>query len=205
MLSDVNDFCAPNLLADGEQNVKKRTPTRSASGGPGTPGTATSGYRSHKRRHEISAETPKPLIPGSSESRTSRRSLALESRRNGWSLICLNGTSFGISTCVLRRAPSSLPTPIMPKVAGDRGGSGHFGRVVLRPQVLVSPGSDIVKARKLHDAAYAKCLIARSVNFPVERELEINEGFRRDRRAPGQPNHGHPVTCWKRRRAHFPT
>jgi organic hydroperoxide reductase OsmC/OhrA len=53
-------------------------------------------------------------------------------------------------------------------------GAGYFERVVLRPQVVVSPGSGIVKARKLHDAAHAKCFIARSVSFPVEHEPEVN-------------------------------
>ena len=53
-------------------------------------------------------------------------------------------------------------------------GSGCFRRVILRPQVVVSAGSDILKARELHDAAHAKCFIANSVNFPVHHEPEIS-------------------------------
>jgi organic hydroperoxide reductase OsmC/OhrA len=53
-------------------------------------------------------------------------------------------------------------------------GSGHFERVLLRPQVKVMPGSDIAKARALHHAAHAKCFIANSVNFPVQLEPEIS-------------------------------
>ena len=53
-------------------------------------------------------------------------------------------------------------------------GSGCFKRVILRPQVTVAAGSDMAKARELHDAAHAKCFIARSVNFPLEHEPEIS-------------------------------
>jgi organic hydroperoxide reductase OsmC/OhrA len=53
-------------------------------------------------------------------------------------------------------------------------GSGCFKRVILRPQVTVATGSDMAKARELHEAAHAKCFIARSVNFPVAQEPEIS-------------------------------
>jgi organic hydroperoxide reductase OsmC/OhrA len=52
-------------------------------------------------------------------------------------------------------------------------GAGSFQQVILRPKVTVAAGSDMVKARELHDAAHAKCFIARSVNFPVQHEPEI--------------------------------
>ena len=52
-------------------------------------------------------------------------------------------------------------------------GAGCFRRVILRPRVTVTAGSDMAKARELHDAAHAKCFIARSVNFPVQHKPEI--------------------------------
>lgn len=47
-------------------------------------------------------------------------------------------------------------------------GAGQFQRVVLRPQVTISAGSDADKARALHHEAHKLCFIANSVNFPVE-------------------------------------
>ena len=39
-------------------------------------------------------------------------------------------------------------------------GSGHFTRVILRPEVTVAPGTDIAKARELQAEAHAKCFRA---------------------------------------------
>jgi hypothetical protein len=52
-------------------------------------------------------------------------------------------------------------------------GSGHFQKVILKPQVTVTVGADVSKARELHKAAREKCGIANSVNFRVEHEPEI--------------------------------
>jgi organic hydroperoxide reductase OsmC/OhrA len=49
-------------------------------------------------------------------------------------------------------------------------GSGQFVRVVLRPSVTLSAGSDAAKVPALHDKAHHFCQVARSVNFPVEIE-----------------------------------
>ena len=55
-------------------------------------------------------------------------------------------------------------------------GSGRFQSVVLRPKVTVASGSDLAKARALHDIAHQKCFIANSVNFPVHHEAQISVG-----------------------------
>ena len=47
----------------------------------------------------------------------------------------------------------------------DRG--GQFVEVVLRPKVVVAPGSDLDLAERLHHVAHDHCFIAQSVNFPV--------------------------------------
>ena len=48
-----------------------------------------------------------------------------------------------------------------------------FTDVLLRPRVTVAPGSDVEKAKALHEKAHRACFIANSVNFPVRNEPEI--------------------------------
>jgi organic hydroperoxide reductase OsmC/OhrA len=52
-------------------------------------------------------------------------------------------------------------------------GSGAFVRVLLRPIVKISAGSDRVKALALHSEAHRCCFIANSVKFPVDITPEI--------------------------------
>ena len=54
-----------------------------------------------------------------------------------------------------------------------RAGGGRFLRVVLRPKVTITSGSDASLAERLHGEAAAKCFIANSVMFPVDHEPEI--------------------------------
>lgn len=51
----------------------------------------------------------------------------------------------------------------------------HFTRVTLRPVVTVKKGTDMERARALHEEAHTSCFIARSVNFPVMNEPQIIE------------------------------
>jgi len=48
-----------------------------------------------------------------------------------------------------------------------RDGKIRFVDVLLRPKVMLESGSNIEKARQLHDRAHDICIIANSVNFPV--------------------------------------
>lgn len=52
-------------------------------------------------------------------------------------------------------------------------GQGQFTRVLLKPKVTLAAGSDLEKAKALHERAHGICFIARSVNFPVEHAPEI--------------------------------
>ena len=52
-------------------------------------------------------------------------------------------------------------------------GSGAFTRVILRPRVEISLGSDEAKARSLHEEAHSFCFISNSVKFPVEIEPQV--------------------------------
>ena len=140
----------------------------------GNTGTGTSTYKGYERRHEISAGTQKPPIPGSSDpafrgdpSRWNPEELlvaALSACHKLWYLhLCaLAGV---VVTSYIDHAEGEM------EEAAD--GSGRFRRVTLRPEVTIASGSDAAKARELHAEAHAKCFISNSVNFPVGHEPEI--------------------------------
>lgn len=54
-----------------------------------------------------------------------------------------------------------------------RDGKVKFVDLLLRPKVVLEPGSDIEKARALHERAHNICVVANSVNFPVRYEAEV--------------------------------
>ncbi len=58
---------------------------------------------------------------------------------------------------------------------GDR--TYRFTKVVLKPVVTVAKGTDLAKARALHEEAHATCFIARSVNFPVTNDPVLIESL----------------------------
>jgi len=140
----------------------------------GNAGTGTSGYRSYERRHEISAGSQKPVIPGSSDpafrgdaARWNPEELlvaSLSACHQLWYLHLCADAGIVVLTYVDHAEGVMEEGP---------DGSGCFKRVTLRPKVTVAAGSDLARARELHVAAHAKCFIARSVNFPVEHEPEV--------------------------------
>jgi len=56
----------------------------------------------------------------------------------------------------------------------QEGRGGRFTEVVLRPRVLLAPGSDPARAETLHEDAHETCFIANSVNFPVRHEATVS-------------------------------
>jgi organic hydroperoxide reductase OsmC/OhrA len=54
-----------------------------------------------------------------------------------------------------------------------RDGKVRFVDVLLRPKVVLEPGSDLEKARALHEKAHNICVVVNSVNFPVRHEAEV--------------------------------
>ncbi|MGD9691899.1 MAG: OsmC family protein [Phycisphaerales bacterium] len=56
------------------------------------------------------------------------------------------------------------------------GGGGKFTEVVLRPKVRVAAGTDVEKAKSLHDGAHHICFIANSCSVPIRVEAEIVVG-----------------------------
>ena len=140
----------------------------------GNTGTGTLEYRSYERQYEISAEGQKPRIFGSSDpafrgdpARWNPEELLVASLSSCHKLWYLH-------LCALARIVVVEYVDHAEGVMEESAdGSGHFKRVILKPEVKVAPGSDIAKARELHALAHAKCFIANSVNFPVDHEPEI--------------------------------
>lgn len=144
----------------------------------GNTGAGTAGYRGYERRHEITAPgLPKPAIPGSSDpafrgdrARWNPEELlvaALAACHQLWYLhLCADAGI--VVTGYVDRAEGAM--------AEEPDGGGRFQRVVLRPSVTVAPGSDVARARALHDRAHALCFIARSVSFPVQHEPDVRVG-----------------------------
>jgi len=57
-----------------------------------------------------------------------------------------------------------------------REGKVRFVDVLLRPKVGLELGSDVEKAKTLHEKAHNICVIVNSVNFPVRHEAEVTFG-----------------------------
>jgi organic hydroperoxide reductase OsmC/OhrA len=140
----------------------------------GNTGSGTSTYRSYERRYEISADREKPKIPGSSDP-------AFRGDPTRWNpeelLVAALSSCHKLSYLHLCAVAGIVVLEYVDHAEGfmeeSDDGSGHFQRVILRPEVKVAPGTDIAKARELHALAHAKCFIANSVNFPVDHESTI--------------------------------
>ncbi len=57
-----------------------------------------------------------------------------------------------------------------------QGGGGKFVEVVLRPRVRVAAGTDVEKAKELHERANQVCFIANSCSVPIRHEAEVVGG-----------------------------
>ena len=139
----------------------------------GNLGSGTSGYRDYSRDYEIGAEG-KPVVHGSADP-------AFRGDRSRWNPEELLVAS--LSAChklwylhLAAEAGIIVTAYAEGLLEVGRDGAGRFKSVVLRPTVTVAAGSDVGKARALHQPAHEKCFIANSVNFPVECEPEIVSG-----------------------------
>ncbi len=133
----------------------------------GNLGQGTASYRSYERSHEIRVEG-KPLIAGSSDPAFRGD----KTKHNPEELFVAS-----LSTCHmlwylhLCAEASIVVTDYLDQAVGtmietDDGG-GRFVKVVLKPVVIVAPGSDRNQAEHLHEQAHHFCFLANSVNFPV--------------------------------------
>ena len=139
----------------------------------GNRGSGTSGYRDYARDYEIAADS-KPAISGSSDP-------AFRGDRGRWNpeelLVASLSACHKLWYLHLAAEAGIIVTAYADRAEGalevGRDGVGQFKSVVLHPTVTVAPGSDIERARTLHQPAHEKCFIANSVNFFVECQPEI--------------------------------
>src|ERR1700745_2228722 len=131
-------------------------------------GSGTSAYRDYSRDYEISAEG-KPVIHGSADP-------AFRGDRSRWTpeerLLASLSACHKLWYLHLAAETGIIVTAYADRAEGvmeiGRDGAGRFKSVALRPTVTVAAGSDVGRARALHQPAHEKCFIANSVNFPVE-------------------------------------
>ena len=136
----------------------------------GNTGTGTSGYRAYERAHEVGVPG-KPPIPGSADpafrgdgTRYNPEEMLVGSLSTCHMLWYLHLCS---TAGIAVQAYQDVAEGVM--VEGPDGG-GYFTEAVLQPEITVPHGTDLVRARALHDDAHRLCFIASSVNFPVRCE-----------------------------------
>jgi organic hydroperoxide reductase OsmC/OhrA len=138
----------------------------------GNRGEGTADYRAYARDHVVEAEG-KPPIAGSSDphfrgdaARWNPEELlvaSLSACHQLWYLhLCAEA---GIVVSAYEDRAEGV-------MVEQADGGGAFVRVTLHPHVTIQRG-DAQLARELHQRAHALCFIARSVNFPVACEPEI--------------------------------
>jgi len=140
----------------------------------GNRGEGTRRYESYGRDHEIS-HPDKPTVPASADPdfrgdprRYSPEDLLVASLSGCHMLWYLHLCSdAGIVVSAYEDRASGRMT-----VDGE---GGRFREAVLRPAVMVEPGSDLEAALQLHEEAHRRCFIANSVSFAVRCEPTVEE------------------------------
>jgi organic hydroperoxide reductase OsmC/OhrA len=140
----------------------------------GNLGTGTSTYRAYSRNHEIGAAHKSAPIAGSSDplfrgdrSRYNPEELlvgAISACHMLWVLHLCADAGIVVTEYVDQPEGEMVERP---------DGSGEFTRVTLRPRMRITDPGRADEAREIHDRAHAVCAIARSVNFPVHHEVEV--------------------------------
>ncbi len=142
----------------------------------GNQGSGTSAYDAYSRDHVIEIDG-KPPIAASADpafrgdpARHNPEELLLASLSSCHMLWYLHLAAVNkiVVTAYTDRAQGFMEMP--------KGGTGHFTRAILRPEVTISSG-DAALAARLHKTASEHCFIANSVNFPVEHTPRIINGF----------------------------
>lgn len=137
----------------------------------GNKGTGTTGYKDYSRSFELEAEG-KHGIAGSSDpafrgddGRWNPEQLlvgSLSACHKLW-FLHLASVSGVVVTSYMDNAQGTMRTT-------PGAETGRFEQVTLRPEVTVTPESDISRVGALHEDAHRRCFIANSVNFPVRCE-----------------------------------
>lgn len=133
----------------------------------GNRGTGTTGAAAYDRDHIVSAPgkpdlhaSSDPSFRGNPERWNPEEMLvaSLSSCHMLWYL------GLAAASGVVVTEYTDSPTGVMTE---QSDGSGQFVEVTLAPVVTVVDPSMVPRAEKLHASASSKCVIARSVNFPV--------------------------------------
>ena len=134
---------------------------------------STSSYDSYSRDHVI--EIPgKPPLAGSADQVFRGDS----SRYNPEELLVASLSACHMLTYLATAARSGVQVLKYSDEASGvmqvQNGKMRFTEVNLRPQVVIAPESNPVKAQLLHEKAHENCFIANSVNFPVSCDAHIS-------------------------------
>ncbi|HZU26081.1 MAG TPA: OsmC family protein [Bryobacteraceae bacterium] len=140
----------------------------------GNLGSGTADYRGYSRNHEIAAGGKATTIPASSDAGF-RGDAA---RYNPEELLVASLSACHMLWILHLCADAGI---VVTGYADDAegtmrenpDGSGEFVRVLLRPRMTISDPGRIEEARALHHRAHELCFIARSVNFPVDHEPQV--------------------------------
>jgi organic hydroperoxide reductase OsmC/OhrA len=141
----------------------------------GNLGTGTSSYRAYSRSYELSGKDKTIPIPGTSDplfrgdrARYNPEELmlgALSGCHMLWVLhLCADA---GITV-------TDYTDETWGEFQEHADGSGEYTRVVLRPRMVIAQPDRIEDVLEIHRKAHGLCAMARSVNFPVEHEVEIS-------------------------------
>ena len=140
----------------------------------GNLGTGTSSYSAYSRAHELSGADKASAIPGSSDPlfRGDRTRYNPEELLLGALSACHMLWVLHLSADAGITVTEYVDEPLG-EMAEHADGSGEFTRVVLRPRVKIMQAHRVQEAIEIHARARAVCALARSVNFPVEHEVEV--------------------------------
>ena len=140
----------------------------------GNLGSGTTGYKHYSRDFALEAEG-KATIAGTAD-------LAFHGTPGRWNpeemLVAALSACHKLSYLHLCAIHGVVVTGYVDRAEGQMRfdaatGGGQFERVLLRPEVTVTPGSDVEMARTLHSKAHELCFIANSMNFAVVCEPAI--------------------------------
>lgn len=138
----------------------------------GNRGEGTANYRAYGRDHEIAVHG-KPVLPGSADAAfrgdagrwNPEDSLlgAISACHMLWVLHLASEAGWVVETYEDRAEATMQMNP---------DGSGQFTSATLHPQVTISKG-DPGQSEDIHHRAHEMCFIARSLNFPVHCQAQV--------------------------------
>ncbi|HLK22329.1 MAG TPA: OsmC family protein [Bryobacteraceae bacterium] len=140
----------------------------------GNLGTGTSQYRAYSRNHEIGGEKKAMPIPGSSDP-----AFRGDATRYNPEELLLGALSACHMLWVLHLCADAgiVVVEYSDQAEGEMAehpdGSGEFTSVTLHPKMSITDVARISEAITMHDKAHHVCALARSVNFTVKHQPQV--------------------------------